>query len=462
MKSYKQITYRYLKEQRNRTLLTILGIILSLAMISAIGSIMVAAKDRAIQDTLENAGSYHGQFTDVSQSQIQQLTNHVDVDEVGVRELKNYATVSQVTQEERDNRNVVYPYRYLEIKAYDEKALSFLPLHLKEGRFPENDQEIALEDWVLEYFDEDYALGDTIKLNLGDRDTSYGEDADGYTIMTEETFIQEGEGSYTLVGITQPKRRWSGAFISDAIVGSRLSMQENRNYNAFFTLSDIKNAPAKIARIAKDIGVSKDNTFYNEGLLRLYGQSIHESFNSSIMALVLFVIGLIMVSTIAVIYNSFHISALERTSQFGILRSVGATPKQIRGIVLKEAGTLSLIGIPIGLFSGILAMKVVFYVISLLQGDLDVLTNMTITISPTVLVLGAGVGGITVFLSALGPAIKAGRISPLEAVRNTGDLKLEPFKKVKTAKLTQKIFGIEGSIARKNLGRNKKRFFITV
>ncbi len=70
MKNYKQITYRYLKEQRNRTLLTILGIILSLAMISAIGSIMVAAKDRAIQDTLENAGSYHGQFTDVSQSQI--------------------------------------------------------------------------------------------------------------------------------------------------------------------------------------------------------------------------------------------------------------------------------------------------------------------------------------------------------------------------------------------------------
>ena len=301
MKSYKQITYRYLKKQKNRTLLTILGIILSVAMIAAIGSIIVAVKDRAIQDALENDGSYHGQFTDVNQSQIKQLANHVDVDKVGVRELKNYATVSQVTQEERDNRNVVYRYRYLEIKAYDEKALSFLPLHLKEGRFPENDQEIALEDWVLEYFDEDYALGDTIKLNLGDRDTSYGEDADGYTIMTEETFIQEGEGSYTLVGITQPKRRWSGVFISDAIVGSRLSMQENRNYNAFFILSYIKNAPAKIARIAKDIGVSKDNTFYNEGLLRLYGQSIHESFNSSIMALVLFVIGLIMVSTIAVI-----------------------------------------------------------------------------------------------------------------------------------------------------------------
>lgn len=462
MKNYKEITYRYLKKQRNRTLLTILGIILSVSMISAIGTIIVSARDGIIKNTLKNEGAYHGQFIDLDQNQIHQLTNHVKVEKVGVREPKGYSIVNKTTEDERATYGSELPYRYLEIKAYDENALDLLPFQLKEGRLPKNNKEIAMESWVMEYFNQEYKLGDTIQLDLGKRDSIRSENEEGANIITDETFIKEGEKAYTIVGFTQPNYIWPGELVTNAIVGLDPSLGEKGDYNAFFTLSDEKDAEEKIQGIAKDVGVPKENIFYNERLLRLYGESLNDSLNGSTMALLLFIVGLIVVSTIAVIYNSFHISVLERITQFGILRSVGATPKQIRGIVLKEAGILSVIGIPIGLASGILAMKMVFYVISILQGEIPIIDYMEVTISPMVLLIGAGVGGMTVFLSAIGPARKAGKVSPLEAVRNTGDIKLESFKKAKNSKLTEKILGIEGSIAHKNLGRNKKRFMITV
>ncbi|HLS54338.1 MAG TPA: FtsX-like permease family protein, partial [Tissierellaceae bacterium] len=169
-----------------------------------------------------------------------------------------------------------------------------------------------------------------------------------------------------------------------------------------------------------------------------------------------------VVSTVAVIYNSFNISVIERISQFGLLRSVGATPKQIRRIVLKEAAILSVISIPIGLVSGVFAMKIVFYIIGLIQSEADLLNEMEITFSSSVFLISTIIGLITVFLSAIGPARQAARVSPLEAVRNTKDIKKESIKKVRGSRLIRKVLGVEGEIAHKNLRRNRKRFIITV
>ena len=127
------------------------------------------------------------------------------------------------------------------------------------------------------------------------------------------------------------------------------------------------------------------NIEYNERLLRLSAQSLDMDLNNSLIAILIFIVILIIVSTIAVIYNAFHISVLERISQFGILRCVGASPTQIRNIVLKEAWILSLIGIPIGLFSGVFAMQVVMYFINKLNFNL--LSGLTIVISPLVFIV---------------------------------------------------------------------------
>ena len=107
--------------------------------------------------------------------------------------------------------------------------------------------------------------------------------------------------------------------------------------------------------------------------------------NNSLIAILIFIIVLIIVATIAVIYNAFHISVLERISQFGTLRCVGASPSQIQNIVLKEAWILSLIGIPIGLVSGVLAMEIVMYFVGKLNFNL--LEGLTIVISPSVFIV---------------------------------------------------------------------------
>ncbi|WP_039789503.1 ABC transporter permease, partial [Paenibacillus riograndensis] len=155
----------------------------------------------------------------------------------------------------------------------------------------------------------------------------------------------------------------------------------------------------------------------------------------------------------------FHISVLERISQFGMLRCIGATPAQIRKIVLQEAALLSLIGIPIGILTGTLFMKVLFYNISLLT--LGFLNDMRMVISAPVLITAGLLGLLSVFLSAIGPAKQAARVSPLEALKNVGSTKVERITKIKKSLLVKTLFGIVGQFASRNLHRNKKRFRIT-
>lgn len=458
MKNYKQITYRYLKGQKNRTLLTLVGIILSVAMVSAIGTIIVSVRGSLITEAIKNHGYYHAKFENVNKDNIDKIINHVEVEEAGPSKNEGSAIVAETTEQEQETDTSIPPHRYIEIEGYEETASNMLPHRIKEGRFPKNSYEIAIEPGIVTYFENEVKIGDKLNLTIGDRIFTVNED-DG---ETEETFEKKTEREYTVVGFTQPKYSGYGNFETKGITTLDKNSPETGQYNVYLTVPDVKDANEKILSIAKDIGINEDNIITNYNLLRLSAESLDETFNKSLIALLAFVIILIMVSTIAVIYNAFNISVLERISQFGLLRSVGATPDQIRGIVLKEAFILSVIGIPIGLFSGVLAMKIVFYIISLLKFDSALFNSLEVIISPIVFLISTIVGLITVFLSAIGPARSAGKVSPLEAVRNTGSFKKESFDKIKKSGFIRKILGIEGEIAYKNLRRNRKRFWITV
>ena len=478
MANYKQITYRYLKGQRNRTLLTILGIILSVAMVSAIGTIIASTREALVKDAIRQNGSYHAGFTNISSETLEKIVNHVEVKESGASLYRGYGIVREATEEEKEMYGRNFSHRYLNIVSFEEKALDMLPYKIKEGRFPNTSDEIAIEYWMANYFENKVNLGDTIKLAIGQSIL----DDKGHEVK----FDERGEKEYTVVGFTNPGYVWKGELITTGITGideeyfsevgasienktiseeKTISKGKNGDYSVYIQLHNIKNANDKINAIANDVGLDSGNIKYNNQVLRLSAESLNDTFNSTIIALLLFFIVLIVVSTVAVIYNSFNISVLERVSQFGLLRSVGATPSQIIGIVLKEAFILSVIAIPIGLFSGVLAMKIVFYIISLLKFEAGFIRDMEISISLPVFLFSAAIGLITVFLSAIGPARKAGKVSPLEAVRNTGSLKKESFHKIKKSLFTfliRKVLGVEGEIAFKNLRRNRKRFIITV
>jgi len=461
VRSYKEITYRYLKGQRNRTLLTILGIILSVALVSAIGTIIVSARGALITEAIRENGSYHAKFAEMDKDNINKMTNHVGVSEVGVGKLEGAAIVKETTEEEKEEYRWDIPYRYIEIEGLEEEAIEMLPFNLKEGRIPKAPDEIAIEYWMASYFDKEVKLGDKIKLTMGNRIIGNDEETQDGQIVRKETFEKTGEKEYTVVGFIKPQYIWKGNLVTKGITGLDSRVEEG-NYNAYIKIPNIKDAYEKITSIAKDLGKTEEDFEYNYRVLRLYAESMSQTFDRSMVVLLIFVVGLIIVSTIAVIYNAFNISVLERIAQFGLLRSVGATPNQIRGIVLKEALILSIIGIPIGLFSGVFAMRVVLYIISLLKSDIYLFKDMKITISGAVFLISTITGLVTVFLSAIGPARRAGKVSALEAVRNTGSFKKEKFKKIQNSILVRRILGVEGEIAYKNLRRNRKRFIITV
>ncbi|MFR2270767.1 MAG: ABC transporter permease, partial [Clostridium sp.] len=172
------------------------------------------------------------------------------------------------------------------------------------------------------------------------------------------------------------------------------------------------------------------------------------------------VASLVIIATIATIYNSFSIAISERKKQFAILNSIGATKSQIMKFVFLEGFLVSIVGIPIGLLSGTVAIDIVFKVIKTffktsMFGELD----LRVVFSPIVLILSTLVILLTIFISALIPAINAAKISPLEAIKNSSNLKVG---KIKSSKLVKKIFKTEGELAYKNLRRNKGKFRITL
>lgn len=463
MKSYKDMTYRYLRGQKNRTLLTIIGIIISVAMVSAIGTMLVSAKEATIKNNINLYGSYHGSFSNLDNKIVEKLKMHLDVSEVGLTQDQDYGVVTKTSEHEREVYHQNMPYRYIDIKAYDKKALDLLPINLVEGRLPESSKEIIIEKWMADYFENQAKIGDTIKLKVGQRDIEYEKGEGGYETYLGENFSERDEKEYKLAGFIEPNYIYKGNFITQGIIGLDGNLFEDTPYTAYFKLNAIKDANKKIETIGNNLGLDKKQISSNNKVLRLYAESIKETFNKSVIATVAFLIILTMISTIAVIYNSFSISVVERISQFGLLRSIGASPNQIRNLVLREAAILSIISIPIGLVSGVLAMKIVFYIIAtLISGGAAYLNDIKIIFSPSVFLITGIISVLTVFLSAIGPAKQAAKISPLEAVRNTGELKEESFKKIRSSKLVRILLGVEGEIARKNLRRNRKRFLITV
>ena len=165
-----------------------------------------------------------------------------------------------------------------------------------------------------------------------------------------------------------------------------------------------------------------------------------------------------MIGSIFLIYNSFNISLNERTHQFGILSSVGATAKQLRNSVLFEGLCIGAVGIPIGVIVGIGSIGLVISVVARNFGNILYSTvPLTLTVSIPAIVVAAAVSMVTILISAYIPARKAASTPVMESIRQTNEVKIES-KAVKTSKLAERIYGLEGTLALKNFKRNKKRY----
>ena len=223
--------------------------------------------------------------------------------------------------------------------------------------------------------------------------------------------------------------------------------------------------PKEYEEIAKDIcktfGIMSLNEIdINTELLRFEGV-MSESMMTVLYTIAGVIIAIIVVSSVFVIRNSFSISVAEKNRQYGMLASIGATSKQIKRNVIFEGMIIGLIAIPLGIILGIVAIMILLQVVNYLL--VDMLNNLSFiySINPLAIVCTIVISLITIYLSCLIPAIRASKISPIESIRGNKDIKTKA-KKLRTSRLTKKIFGIGGVIASKNLKRSKKKYRTTV
>ncbi len=461
MKSYINITSKYLRVQKKRSVLTVIGIILSVALITGVGAIFFSMFDANMRMTIRENGSYHAAVKKVPGDKVAVLRQNIGLEAAGVAEDLGFAAYSSNGKSDTDP-----PYKYLSVRQMDGEALALLPYELEDGRMPAAEGEIALDYWTVKYFNGDVKLGSKITLDLGTRSLP-----DGTPLLTDEysdpseLFAKRETRQYTLVGLLNPN------YIDNRNFGRAVAFMDPAllpkvgSYTVYLKMKSIGDIHGQTKRMVSaagiDIAEGQAEVTFNERILRLYAQSLNEMLNDSMLAVFGVIILLVIIATIAVIYNAFNISVIERVSQFGLLRCVGATPRQIRNIVFREALILGAIGIPIGIVCGTIAMAIVFAVISAVAPDM-IMGGLQLVMSPYLVLASVLIGAFTIYLSALLPARKAGRISPMEAVRGTGAFKKEKFRKTDRHRIVLKLLGAEGWMAWKNLGRNRKRFYITV
>jgi putative ABC transport system permease protein len=446
MKSYSEITGRYLKVQKKRTILTIIGIVLSVALITSIATMFKSFQDNRIRQVKGYSGDFHILFNSVNDGHIPYFKAHKDIKKTGIT---RYDGASIIGKRKKSGRNVE-----LYVESYNKEMFELKNIKLSEGRLPQKEDEIILEPWAMEVLNA--KVGDKITLKLGE--IIYPEDeGNGKEINYEDIkFKEKNSKEYIICGLIKEAIQGNGI----SYLSEESSLNKNEKYNIYANINLKKQAEVIGKQIVEELNLDEDSIWYNEELLRVMLKSLDDSENRVVGLIAVFFIILVIVATISVIYNSFHMSVMERVSQFGILRSVGASKNQIKRIVMKEAMILAIISIPIGLVLGLVALKIVIMILGSLA--FSMFEGFEITINPIILLGSAVLGLITIYISSKGPAKLAAKVSPLEAIKNSGSVKKEDFKKAKSGIIAGKIFGIEGQVAYKNLRRNKTRFRITI
>ena len=199
-------------------------------------------------------------------------------------------------------------------------------------------------------------------------------------------------------------------------------------------------------QIAGVLGVSSEKVIYNHELLAMYMiRDPQDTAPRLLFPLFILIVGIASFSLIIVIHNSFAVSMNARIHQFGIFSSIGATPKQIRSCLLQEAAALCILPILIGNLLGILiSMGIIHMANGLLGSDVAGRHEAVFGYHPLVLVATLLLTVATIWISAWMPARKLSRLTPLEAIKNTGELQL---KRKKKSPLLTCLFGLEGELA---------------
>lgn len=457
MKVLNDLSIQDLKLNKKRSIVIIIGIILSTALICGVAGLVTSFQKTMVDTAKEGQGNYHTIFYNVPKDELKYIEENREVKDYFLSEELGYSYLSNPKNvEEKPIVNVI---------SMNDKFIENMSVKLKEGRLPENDTELAISTRINEKFNTNYKVGDTITLNINE---------------TEQNMENGIPKTYKIVGIIERPILAIESYDVDWFTAITKMQNVNKKANIAVLYNKPKDYIKNIENInnmtkaennedgASFSGLSnkyksyKYNLMVNKELLAYEGASLDDETLKTIYGLGAFIIGIVLVSSVFVIRNGFEISITERLKQYGMLSSIGATKKQIKKSVYFEGFILGLIGIPLGIISGVFAIYILVNVVNYILKDyISKGTLLTYSMSWIAIAISVFVSIITIWLSCKKSAKKASKVSPIEAIRNSEDVKLKA-KKVKCPKIITKIFKTGGEIAYKNLKRSKKKYRTTV
>lgn len=485
MKILNRITVQNLKMNKKRTIVTIIGIALSVALICAVTSFAVSFQKAMIDREIKTSGNWHISINDISEENLKYIENNVKVKQIAYNQEIGYI---QLENSENENK----PYGYIE--ALDETSLNNMGLMLTAGRLPENENEILIPEHLKTNGHVDYNIGDKITFDVGNRmiegeklnqNNPYYTDEDiqfqlENNMMTEENLLTQKETftpietkEYTVVGIIERPNFEPYSAPGYTMITKLDKLEEGKSIGMTILLKNPSDAYDFVQYLEDDLQISNVDT--NSSLLEYLGVFGSNGTITFVIGIITVVIVIILLTSAFVISNSFNISLTEKTRELGMIASVGATSKQIRKSIFFEGAILGLISIPLGIIIGVGAIGIVLFIVNnIINSGVEPLIdnfNLTLVISWPAIVIAILISIIMIAISLIRPSIRAGRISPIDAIREKSDIKItnrqlkkqkKNGNKIKEYKITKKLFGIEGVIARKNFNRSKKKYRTTI
>ncbi|MBS5603740.1 MAG: ABC transporter permease [Enterocloster asparagiformis] len=455
MNIFNKVTLQSMKKSRTRTIVTVIGVALSAAMITAVSTFAVSLQNYMVNGAIQKYGGWHVEFLGVPPSFVREQAADSRVADTAAFEEIGYAVLE-------GGKNPDKPYLFL--AGFSPNTYASLPVNLISGRLPENSGEILIPAHVAANGGVGYRVGDRLTLQVGNRRKGGAVLGQHDPYSPEETLAEAepaggdtmalgAEKTYTVVGICERPGFEESTAPGYTVITRWDGTDTGDNLSAFVTLKQ----PRQVRAYADGVPGSYARVF-NDDVLRFMGLSDDAIFNGLLYSVVGILVALIMVGSIFLIYNSFTISLNDRVRQFGILLSVGATRKQLQNSVLFEGLCIGALGIPIGILVGIPGIKLVLSLVSANFGNIMYDTvPLTLKVSVPALAAAAAVSMATILISAYIPARKAAGAPVMECIRQTGEVRLNAGT-VKTSKLAARLLGLEGTLALKNFKRNKRRY----
>lgn len=444
-----RVTLENLKKNKVRTFVTIIGIILSVSLFTAVTSSVFSLQSYVLEVVMEKEGNYHGGVYHTTSKELESIVPHEKVQSTVMLQNLGYAKVEGIKNDHKP---------YIFVGAMGERFEKTMPVHLTDGRLPENSKEILLPEHLGDNGGLRYNLGDILTLNLGQRgyegETLYQDKA----LFVGEELKDLQARTYEVVGFYERPSFER----QDAPGYTALTLPDGAGPDSFQAYFQI--APMKDTYTFMEASFPDKTVVVNSDLLRYSGNSNENTLNAVLYSMVAVLSIIIMFGSVSLIYNAFSISISERTKQYGLLKSMGATRKQIMNSVFFEALVLSVVGIPLGILLGIVGIGLTFFFSKNLFMNLwqeGLRAELTLRVGWMPLLIAAVLGLVTVLISAYIPAKKAAGVSAIDAIRLSKDIRIDP-KKVKSSKITYKLFGFSGLLASKNFKRNKRKYRATV